>query len=353
MKQVIGLFFVFMLILSAIPSHASNLLFENSDFEKGDLSNWTATGDAFQFQPLKGDVIAVRTRNLISNHQGHYWIGTFDKCTDYAKAPSREIQGDRPTGTLMSVAFEVKGDTIRFLLGGGLYNQSKGIYVALEVDGKEVLKTPKGRSRESMEFVTWDVSKFKGKLARIVIHDDYDKGWGHINVDDFHYVDSVEDEVTKAAQTASPEKPAATEPVSQAAVGESAAPESPRRELKGRKEKTAAPKDSAQENLAKVPHRDYPEALAAIVPLYPGATILHNFSKGEEYLLIMACDGDVKDAAGDFYREKVPTSGWDKVDEGDSGPNHVLEFRKDKYVFGVSIGFINKVTRIQLRLKSR
>ena len=55
------------------------LLFENSDFEKGDLTNWTAVGTAFEFQPTKGYNPTARGRNQPSRHQGEYWIGTFEK----------------------------------------------------------------------------------------------------------------------------------------------------------------------------------------------------------------------------------------------------------------------------------
>ena len=39
-----------------------DLLFENSDFENGDLTNWTAAGTAFEFQPTKGDNPTARKR---------------------------------------------------------------------------------------------------------------------------------------------------------------------------------------------------------------------------------------------------------------------------------------------------
>ena len=42
-------------------------LFENADFEKGDLTNWRASGDAFKYQPTLGD-----------NGSGQYVIGQFD-----------------------------------------------------------------------------------------------------------------------------------------------------------------------------------------------------------------------------------------------------------------------------------
>src|SRR5580692_7275756 len=77
----------------------------NLDFETGTLKDWTAEGEAFRDQPIKGDTIAKR-RGDKSNHQGNYWIGGYEK------------HGDRPQGTLTSVPFEVTHPWASFLIGG-------------------------------------------------------------------------------------------------------------------------------------------------------------------------------------------------------------------------------------------
>src|SRR5688500_5345733 len=48
----------------------------NSDFEQGSLKDWTATGDAFDKQPVKGDTVNARRSDMKSQHQGEYWVGT-------------------------------------------------------------------------------------------------------------------------------------------------------------------------------------------------------------------------------------------------------------------------------------
>src|SRR6516162_9686849 len=65
----------------------------NLDFETGTLKDWTAEGEAFKGQPIKGDTVARRRDDMKSQHQGEYWIGGF------------EIHGDRPQGTLTSAPF--------------------------------------------------------------------------------------------------------------------------------------------------------------------------------------------------------------------------------------------------------
>ena len=160
------------------------LLFDNSDFEMGDLTNWTATGDAFDFQPTRGDNPTARKRMQPSKHQGEFWVGTYEKYQGAAGQKPGQIQGDRPTGTLTSIPFEVIGDRITFLAGGD--NRQESEYVALVVEGKEVLKAS-GKQSETMERQVWDVSAYKGKTAQIVISDQLRTGWGHINADDFRY----------------------------------------------------------------------------------------------------------------------------------------------------------------------
>ena len=48
------------------------------DFESGDLRGWTRTGTAFDTQPTYGDNPTARRRGQPSNHQGNYWIGTYE-----------------------------------------------------------------------------------------------------------------------------------------------------------------------------------------------------------------------------------------------------------------------------------
>src|ERR1051325_10109977 len=67
----------------------------NFDFETGDLKDWTAEGDAFKGQPVKGDTVFPRRKDMKSQHQGQYWIGTYEK------------HGDKATGTLTSASFKI------------------------------------------------------------------------------------------------------------------------------------------------------------------------------------------------------------------------------------------------------
>src|SRR2546423_15704577 len=65
----------------------------NLDFETGTLKDWSAEGDAFKDQPIRGDTVSPRRGDMKSRHQGQFWIGTYERA------------GDKPTGTLTSAPF--------------------------------------------------------------------------------------------------------------------------------------------------------------------------------------------------------------------------------------------------------
>jgi hypothetical protein len=166
-------------------------LFENSDFEKGTLENWTAQGNAFRFQPTKGANIRSRRSSMPFNYQGEYWVGTSQKYQGRPGEVRGTKKGDRPNGTLTSLPFVIKKDRIGFLIGGGRSRVDKKPVresVALEVNG-EIVKETSGKNRETMELQVWEVARWKGQLARIIITDSAVRGsgWGHINADWFHY----------------------------------------------------------------------------------------------------------------------------------------------------------------------
>ncbi|MFH1732463.1 MAG: hypothetical protein ABIF82_12550 [Planctomycetota bacterium] len=164
---------------SAAMAAGPSVLFENSDFEKGDLTNWTAEGDAFEVQPTKGDNPGARNREP-SRHQGTFWVGTFERYNGRIGKPG-DVQTDVPRGKLTSVTFQVTRGYINFLVGGGSH---MGTCVELLCEGRAYCVSS-GLDSETMRPVSADVRSFKGKTARIRILDDESGGWGHINADDF------------------------------------------------------------------------------------------------------------------------------------------------------------------------
>ena len=161
-------------------------LFPNADFEKGDLTNWGVQGKAFKNQPTYEDNPFYRLRGT-ANLQGKFWVGTFEN-RPKPPSPKGAGQGDEVMGRLESVDFTIARNRICFLMGGG--NNTAKTGVGLLVEGTQVLFEPARGiliGSEKMSRVTWDVSKWKGKKARIVIADESTAGWGHVNADDFRY----------------------------------------------------------------------------------------------------------------------------------------------------------------------
>ncbi|MEI9895162.1 MAG: hypothetical protein WDN28_15055 [Chthoniobacter sp.] len=147
----------------------------NFDFEQGTLRDWMATGDAFNDQPIKGDIDQNRKygKGRHADLQGQYWIGGYEKLED------------KPHGTLTSVAFTVTHPWASFLIGGG---SLPGTRVELvRVDTGEVFFTARGRNNETMLPVAVDLQALKDKEIFIRIVDEESTGWGHVNFDDFRF----------------------------------------------------------------------------------------------------------------------------------------------------------------------
>ena len=145
----------------------------NLDFETGTLRDWTATGDAFKEQPIKGDTVHPRRGDMHSKHQGQYWIGGFERF------------GDKPTGTLTSVPFKVTHRWASFLVGGGPWKDTR---VELLSDGKPFYTTS-GLEEEDLRREVIDLIKYMNKDIQIRLVDNNTGPWGHINFDDFRLYD--------------------------------------------------------------------------------------------------------------------------------------------------------------------
>ncbi|MSR79955.1 MAG: hypothetical protein EXS11_04430, partial [Gemmataceae bacterium] len=163
-------------ILAGIKPKADDGRVLNLDFEKGDLSDWIAEGDAFKGQPIEGDTVGSRRGDMKSNHQGKFWIGTYEKASD------------TPTGTLTSIPFQVTHPWASFLVAGG--SSDLTVVQVLEVPSGKVLVQANGVESETLTRFGLDLTKQMGKQIRIKIIDRYNGPWGHINFDDFLFHES-------------------------------------------------------------------------------------------------------------------------------------------------------------------
>ncbi len=144
----------------------------NLGFETGTLDGWTATGDAFERQPIKGDTVAKRRAEMSSGHAGEYWIGGFEIS-----------KSDKAAGTLSSVAFKVSQPWASFLAAGGETEKTR-VELVTKDDGR-VFHKVWGSQEENLRRSVVDLRKLQGREIFIRIVDEHTGGWGHVNFDDF------------------------------------------------------------------------------------------------------------------------------------------------------------------------
>lgn len=145
-------------------------------FETNGYEGWTAEGTAFGDGPAPG---GLSGQNPIVGFEG-------------SKSANSFHGGDDATGILRSATFTIERKYISFLIGGGGW--ARETCMNLVIDGK-VVQTAAGQSRlvagaEVMEPLTWDVSKWQGKKARLEIVDRRTGSWGHVTVDQIMFGDA-------------------------------------------------------------------------------------------------------------------------------------------------------------------
>lgn len=162
----------------------------NLDFETGTLRDWTAEGAAFAGQPIKGDTVFTRRSDMKSQHQGEFWIGTYER------------QGDKPQGTLTSVSFKVTHPWASFRVNGGAYPTT--CVELVRRDTNQVFSRTSGTEEENLRRVAIDLRPHLGKEIFIRLVDRHAGHWGHINFDDFRFHSEMPNIAQRPAAQAPP-----------------------------------------------------------------------------------------------------------------------------------------------------
>src|SRR5262249_33668302 len=113
--------------------------------------------------------------------------------------------GDASTGTLTSPEFTIERPYIVFRIGGGREPGKTCMNLRLiqrnllKADGKTVpgpvrggvARTATGNESEPLTWQYWYVGSLQGQRAILEIVDESAAGWGHINVDDIQFADTL------------------------------------------------------------------------------------------------------------------------------------------------------------------
>ena len=151
----------------------------NGDFETGTYDPWTTEDEGFGRSP--SDMDAANSGGLYldtpyRDYHGRYAASSY--------LPTRDA-GAR--GTLTSEEFTISKPYLEFLVCG---MQNAQIYVELLVDGKAVKHLEPDNPTTQFQRVSWNVSRWQGKKARIRIVDgSATKPRGYIEADDFYLTD--------------------------------------------------------------------------------------------------------------------------------------------------------------------
>lgn len=156
------------------------------DFETGDLRGWRVSGIAFTAQPTREDRVGPAI-----GHQGEYWVSSFRRLRSGAPF-ERGPAGDAAQGALESQPFELPRGPLSFLIAGGRSFATRLELVVIDEDGRETrVLHATGTGSDSMQRVTWDVTRFAGRRGRIRIVDASTDAGGRVSVDDIRFASVV------------------------------------------------------------------------------------------------------------------------------------------------------------------
>ncbi len=162
------------LLAAGLPdtTASTDIVYENFEAKTYDAAKWTVEGDAFGTGPARG---TLGSQQNVSGFGGQGLVNTY-------------LNGDAATGKLTSKPFTIERQYIHFLIGGG--NHAGQTCINLRVGGK-VARTEVGHNEEKLRPEKWDVGEFHGQMAQIEIVDTRADAWGHINIDDIVFSDSI------------------------------------------------------------------------------------------------------------------------------------------------------------------
>ena len=146
----------------------------NLDFETGTLKDWTAEGDAFKGQPIKGDTVVPRRGDMQEPAPGPI----LDRRLRVAR---RQAAGHAHLGAVQGHASLGVVPRRRRAVAGHLRRAGAA------TTPRRSSRRTSGLDEENLRRVAVDLTKHMGKEIFIRLVDQHSGGWGHINFDDFRF----------------------------------------------------------------------------------------------------------------------------------------------------------------------
>ena len=157
------------------------------DFETGDLRGWRVSGAAFLAEPTRADRVGPTV-----GQQGEYWVSSFRRLRSGAAPFERGPVGDAAQGAIESQPFVLPRGPLSFLIGGGRSFATRLELVVIDEAGRETrVLHATGNGSDTMQRVTWDVTRFAGRRGRIRIVDASSDAGGRVSVDDIRFASIV------------------------------------------------------------------------------------------------------------------------------------------------------------------
>ena len=168
----------------------------NLDFETGTLKDWTAEGDAFEGQPIKGDTVVAAARRHEEPAPGPVLDRRLREARRQADghAHERAVQGHASVGELPRRRRAARTET------------------CVETRRRQGRDLPRvAASRRRTCAASSSISRsIKGKEIFIRLVDKHTGHWGHINFDDFRFHAAEAERPGAAEGRAAPRRPMRT-----------------------------------------------------------------------------------------------------------------------------------------------
>lgn len=146
--------------------HERRKLVARVSFDARPYRDWSAAGEAFQRWPVRS---AARHQQRPVGQVG-WFVSSY-----------HPTQGDAAVGELQSSRFVLEGDIVTLRVAGG--RDPQRLRAELLVD-ETVIASATGHDAEIFARHSWDISRYRGRVAILRIVDDSKDPWGHIMVDE-------------------------------------------------------------------------------------------------------------------------------------------------------------------------